>query len=194
MSMDFLGWARYVPGIQKVWKGVAGQVLGEDLKLVLGQQDRLERGSDTWANPVSYDKLGECVFCCQRVWEGRSRVFGVAGGPAACGVVALQLQWRVAPIFPVERTVRQVLTHIGWHVFVALVSLAAGVRYRRWRNGVASGRLPDGTTGSGSSQQAAIKMTAGELFRLEENEGFCDLEFMQQQQQQEQQQEVRTQA
>lgn len=37
----------------------AVQVLGEDLKLVLGQQDRLERGSDTWANPVSYDKLGE---------------------------------------------------------------------------------------------------------------------------------------
>jgi hypothetical protein len=35
------------------------QVLGEDLKLVLGQQDRMERGSDTWANPVSYDKLGE---------------------------------------------------------------------------------------------------------------------------------------
>lgn len=26
MSMDFLGWARYVPGIQSVWKGVAGQV------------------------------------------------------------------------------------------------------------------------------------------------------------------------
>jgi hypothetical protein len=26
MSMDFLGWARFVPGIQKVWKGVAGQV------------------------------------------------------------------------------------------------------------------------------------------------------------------------
>lgn len=26
MSMDFLGWARYVPGIQRVWKGVAGQV------------------------------------------------------------------------------------------------------------------------------------------------------------------------
>jgi chlorophyllide a oxygenase len=37
----------------------AAQVLGEDLKLVLGQQDRMERGSDTWANPVSYDKLGE---------------------------------------------------------------------------------------------------------------------------------------
>jgi len=39
------------------------QVLGEDLKLVLGQQDRLERGSDTWANPVSYDKLGEWLCC-----------------------------------------------------------------------------------------------------------------------------------
>jgi hypothetical protein len=114
MSMDFLGWARHVPGIINVWKSVAGQVrafarvllllphvgvcvrracagralrthqpaardqpitphhtpgaaprasrvaqvLGEDLKLVLGQQDRLERGADTWANPVSYDKLG----------------------------------------------------------------------------------------------------------------------------------------
>jgi chlorophyllide a oxygenase len=32
-------------------------VLGEDLKLVLGQQDRMARGGDTWANPVSYDKL-----------------------------------------------------------------------------------------------------------------------------------------
>lgn len=41
-----------------LWRGVV-QVLGEDLKLVLGQQDRMERGSDTWANPVSYDKLGE---------------------------------------------------------------------------------------------------------------------------------------
>ena len=38
------------------------QVLGEDLKLVLGQQDRLERGSDTWANPVSYDKLGALLL------------------------------------------------------------------------------------------------------------------------------------
>lgn len=70
----------------------------------------------------------------------------------------------------------------------------AGVRYRRWRNGVASGRLPDGTTSSGSSQQAAITMTAGELFRLEENEGFCDLEFMQQQQQPKEQQQQQEQA
>jgi chlorophyllide a oxygenase len=33
------------------------QVLGEDLVLILGQQDRLERGGDTWSFPVSYDKL-----------------------------------------------------------------------------------------------------------------------------------------
>lgn len=80
-------------------------MLGEDLKLVVGQQDRLERGGDTWANPVSYDKIG--------------------------------------------------------------------VRYRRWRNGVAAGRLPDGTTGGGR-KDGMISMTAGELFRLEENEGFVD--------------------
>jgi hypothetical protein len=53
-----MGWVRHVPLIDRVWKGVAGQVLGEDLKLVLGQQDRLLRGGDTWATPVSYDKLG----------------------------------------------------------------------------------------------------------------------------------------
>lgn len=57
MSMDFLGWLRYVPGITNVWKSVAAQVLGEDLVLVVGQQDRLKRGGNTWANPVSYDKM-----------------------------------------------------------------------------------------------------------------------------------------
>lgn len=57
MSMDFLGWTRYVPGIQKIWKAVAGQVLGEDLVLVKGQQDRMMNGGETWRNPVSYDKL-----------------------------------------------------------------------------------------------------------------------------------------
>lgn len=57
MSMDFMGWAKYVPGVQSLWKSVAGQVLGEDLRLVLGQQDRMLAGGDTWANPVSYDKL-----------------------------------------------------------------------------------------------------------------------------------------
>lgn len=93
------------------------QVLGEDLKLVLGQQDRLERGGDTWANPVSYDKLA--------------------------------------------------------------------VRYRRWRNGVAAGRLPDGVVGGGRSREETgdrngmISMSAGELFRLDDNEGFVDQQGLQ---------------
>ena len=33
------------------------QVLGEDLVLVRGQQERMCQGADTWARPVSYDKL-----------------------------------------------------------------------------------------------------------------------------------------
>lgn len=41
------------------------QVLGEDLVLVLGQQDRLEAGGDTWANPVSYDKLAVRYRCAR---------------------------------------------------------------------------------------------------------------------------------
>eukprot|EP00798_Chlamydomonas_sp_ICE-L_P009853 gene9853-7743_t len=58
MSMDFIGWMRYIPSIDKVWQSVAAQVLGEDMALITGQQDRLERGGDTWANPMPYDKLG----------------------------------------------------------------------------------------------------------------------------------------
>eukprot|EP01025_Chloroclados_australasicus_P028230 TRINITY_DN27996_c1_g1_i1.p1 TRINITY_DN27996_c1_g1~~TRINITY_DN27996_c1_g1_i1.p1 ORF type:complete len:476 (-),score=17.32 TRINITY_DN27996_c1_g1_i1:418-1845(-) len=57
MSLDFMNWLQYVPKIGNVWQQVANQVLGEDLVLVLGQQDRLIRGGNTWANPVSYDKL-----------------------------------------------------------------------------------------------------------------------------------------
>ena len=34
------------------------QVMGEDLVLVSGQQDRMLRGADVWSNPVAYDKLG----------------------------------------------------------------------------------------------------------------------------------------
>ena len=33
------------------------QVLGEDLVLVAGQQDRMQRGADVWSRPVAYDKL-----------------------------------------------------------------------------------------------------------------------------------------
>ena len=34
------------------------QVLAEDLRLVLGQQDRMIRGANVWRHPVAYDKLG----------------------------------------------------------------------------------------------------------------------------------------
>ncbi|KIZ05492.1 chlorophyllide a oxygenase [Monoraphidium neglectum] len=100
MSLDFMGWVRYVPGILQVWKAVAGQVLGEDLVLVLGQQDRLERGGDTWSTPVSYDKLavryrrwrnsvaagevfGEARTAMQRM--GAGSMFSVDDGAASDG-------------------------------------------------------------------------------------------------------------
>jgi chlorophyllide a oxygenase len=34
------------------------QVLNEDLRLVLGQQERMNNGANVWNWPVSYDKLG----------------------------------------------------------------------------------------------------------------------------------------
>lgn len=34
------------------------QVLGEDLRLVEGQQNRMQRGANVWNLPVAYDKLG----------------------------------------------------------------------------------------------------------------------------------------
>jgi hypothetical protein len=34
------------------------QVLNEDLRLVLGQQERMINGANVWNWPVSYDKLG----------------------------------------------------------------------------------------------------------------------------------------
>uniref|UniRef100_A0A7S0IH70 Pheophorbide a oxygenase domain-containing protein n=1 Tax=Micromonas pusilla TaxID=38833 RepID=A0A7S0IH70_MICPS len=58
MSLDFAGWAKWVPGIELVWTEMANQVLGEDLRLVTGQQDRMRRGGRVWAHPVAYDKLG----------------------------------------------------------------------------------------------------------------------------------------
>lgn len=57
MATDFLGWTEWIPGVQSFWRYIAAQVLGEDLVLVVGQQDRLLRGGDTWRHPVSYDKL-----------------------------------------------------------------------------------------------------------------------------------------
>jgi len=58
MSLDFMDWVKFVPGIQRFWKSIAAQVLGEDLVLVEGQQERLLQGADVWGHPVPYDKLG----------------------------------------------------------------------------------------------------------------------------------------
>jgi chlorophyllide a oxygenase len=59
MSLDFVPWARGLPFMDRLWRRVADQVLNEDLRLVLGQQECLLREGPrvTWANPVPYDKL-----------------------------------------------------------------------------------------------------------------------------------------
>jgi chlorophyllide a oxygenase len=57
MSMDVLGWMAGMPGTDKLWRAYADAVLGEDLVLVVGQQEAMQRGGDTWRHPVSYDKL-----------------------------------------------------------------------------------------------------------------------------------------
>lgn len=60
MSLDMQGleWTRNMPGVDMLWRSIAEQVLSEDTALVVGQQDRMKRGANTWENPVSYDKLG----------------------------------------------------------------------------------------------------------------------------------------
>uniref|UniRef100_A0A061RD87 Chlorophyllide a oxygenase n=1 Tax=Tetraselmis sp. GSL018 TaxID=582737 RepID=A0A061RD87_9CHLO len=57
MSLDFMPFLKKLPFMDAVWREMANRVLGEDLVLVKGQQERLHRGGDTWGNPVSYDKL-----------------------------------------------------------------------------------------------------------------------------------------
>jgi len=71
MSLDFAYWAKYVPGIEYIWTEMANQVLGEDLRLVTGQQDRMQRGGRVWAHPVAYDKLGLVYRRWRNVAEGR---------------------------------------------------------------------------------------------------------------------------
>jgi len=71
MSLDFASWAKFIPGIEYVWTEMANQVLGEDLRLVVGQQDRMQRGGRVWANPVAYDKLGLHYRRWRNVMEGR---------------------------------------------------------------------------------------------------------------------------
>ncbi|CAA6667681.1 unnamed protein product [Spirodela intermedia] len=49
---------RHVPFMHILWRYFADKVLNEDLRLVLGQQDRMIHGANVWNLPVSYDKLG----------------------------------------------------------------------------------------------------------------------------------------
>ncbi|KAF3337294.1 Chlorophyllide a oxygenase [Carex littledalei] len=58
MSLDFAPWLKHVPMMHLLWRYFAEQVLNEDLRLVLGQQDRMINGENVWNLPVSYDKLG----------------------------------------------------------------------------------------------------------------------------------------
>ena len=62
-------------------------MLGEDLVLVSGQQDRMQRGADTWAHPVSYDKLAVRY----RRWRNEvgSIIEPSAASPAHEGAVAM---------------------------------------------------------------------------------------------------------
>lgn len=58
MSLDFAPILKHMPFMQYVWRHFAEQVLNEDLRLVIGQQDRMLKGANIWNLPVSYDKLG----------------------------------------------------------------------------------------------------------------------------------------
>lgn len=58
MSLDFAPILQHIPFIDYLWRHFAEKVLNEDLRLVLGQQDRMINGENVWNWPVSYDKLG----------------------------------------------------------------------------------------------------------------------------------------
>uniref|UniRef100_A0A2P2M3G4 Rieske domain-containing protein n=1 Tax=Rhizophora mucronata TaxID=61149 RepID=A0A2P2M3G4_RHIMU len=58
MSLDFASMLKHVPFMHYIWRYFAEQVLNEDLRLVVGQQERMINGANVWNRPVSYDKLG----------------------------------------------------------------------------------------------------------------------------------------
>ncbi|XP_050230239.1 chlorophyllide a oxygenase, chloroplastic [Mercurialis annua] len=58
MSLDFAPMLKHIPFMHLLWRHFAEQVLNEDLRLVLGQQERMINGANVWNLPVSYDKLG----------------------------------------------------------------------------------------------------------------------------------------
>ncbi|KAG9444047.1 hypothetical protein H6P81_015387 [Aristolochia fimbriata] len=58
MSLDFAPILQHIPFMHILWRHFAEQVLNEDLRLVVGQQERMINGANVWNWPVSYDKLG----------------------------------------------------------------------------------------------------------------------------------------
>lgn len=58
MSLDFAPLLKHVPFMHLLWRYFAEKVLNEDLRLVVGQQDRMVNGANVWNWPVAYDKLG----------------------------------------------------------------------------------------------------------------------------------------
>lgn len=58
MSLDFAPILKHIPFMKYLWRHFAEKVLNEDLRLVLGQQERMLNGANVWNSPVSYDKLG----------------------------------------------------------------------------------------------------------------------------------------
>ncbi|XP_068662622.1 chlorophyllide a oxygenase, chloroplastic-like [Aristolochia californica] len=58
MSLDFAPILQHIPFMHILWRYFAEQVLNEDLRLVVGQQERMINGANVWNWPVSYDKLG----------------------------------------------------------------------------------------------------------------------------------------
>ena len=58
LALDFYPWAKFIPGKDWFWRNMAQRVISEDLRLILGQQQRLFAGGDVWKTPVAYDKLG----------------------------------------------------------------------------------------------------------------------------------------
>ncbi|MGK7896590.1 MAG: Rieske 2Fe-2S domain-containing protein [Xenococcus sp. (in: cyanobacteria)] len=58
LALDYYQWLRFIPGNQLLWQHLAQQVIAEDIRLVKGQQERLQAGANVWNQPVGYDKLG----------------------------------------------------------------------------------------------------------------------------------------
>ncbi|KAL8217770.1 hypothetical protein R6Q57_021143 [Mikania cordata] len=75
MSLDFAPVLQHIPFMHHLWRHFAEKVLNEDLRLVLGQQDRMINGANVWNWPVSYDKLGSCLARYGRLGSSFNRFY-----------------------------------------------------------------------------------------------------------------------